>query len=235
MISERVQLMSKGLFVTGTGTDTGKTFVTGLLLKRLKESGYNSAYFKAAMSGNERDDNGALIPGDALHVKTVSGIAQPLSEMCPYVYETAVSPHLAARLEGGPVEPDAVRENYLRLTSQYDLIIAEGSGGILCPLRYDEQKLFLEDVIRMLGLPCIIIADAGLGTINSAMLTVEYMKSRNIPIKGIILNRFHPGDVMEEDNKKMCEALTGIPVIACVSDNCTELDISGEYIASLCE
>lgn len=102
-------------------------------------------------------------------------------------------------------------------------------------MRYDNKKVFLEDVIKMLNLPCLMIANAGLGTINSVVLTAEYMNSRNIPIKGIILNHFHTEDVMEEDNKKMCEALTGIPVIACVKDNCTDLDISAEYIASLCE
>ncbi len=227
--------MSKGLFITGTGTDTGKTYITALLLKKLNESGYSCAYYKAAMSGNERDSNGDLIPGDAYHVKTVSGIDQPLAEMCPYIYETAVSPHLASKLEGSPLDMKTVKESYDGLTSRYDYIIAEGSGGILCPLRYDDEKIFLEDVIKMLGLPCIIVADAGLGTINSVVLTVEYMKLRNIPVKGIIFNHFHAGDVMEEDNKKMCEALTGISVIACVGDNCTDLDISGEYIASLCE
>ncbi|MBQ3943095.1 MAG: AAA family ATPase, partial [Elusimicrobia bacterium] len=90
--------MSKGLFITGTGTDIGKTYVTGLILKKLRGSGRNAAYFKAAMSGNERDLSGSLIPGDAVHVKTVSGIDQPLSEMCPYVYRTAVSPHLASKI-----------------------------------------------------------------------------------------------------------------------------------------
>lgn len=227
--------MRKGLFVTGTGTDTGKTYVTGLLLKKLRESGYSSAYFKAAMSGNERDSSGALIPGDALHVRTVSGISQPLDEMCPYVYETAVSPHLASRLEGDPLDLRVVGESFARLAQQYEYLIAEGSGGILCPLRYDDRKIFLEDVIGLLGLPCILVADAGLGTINSVVLTAEYMKHRSIPLKGIILNRFHAGDVMEEDNRTMCEALTGVPVIACVGEGDTDLAVSGETIASLCE
>ena len=84
--------MAKKLFITGTGTDIGKTYVTGLILKKLQESGRRAAYYKAAMSGNERDADGHLIPGDALHVKTVSGITQPLKTMCPYVYEAAVSP-----------------------------------------------------------------------------------------------------------------------------------------------
>ena len=226
--------MSKGLFITGTGTDTGKTYITGLLLKKLNETGHNCAYYKAAMSGNERDSSGKLIPGDALHIKNVSGIAQSLDEMCPYVYENAVS-HLASRTEGNPVDMTVVKENYNRLTSQYDLIIAEGSGGILCPLRYDDQKIFLENVIRTFDLPCLVVADAGLGTINSVVLTLEYMKSHSISVKGIIFNHFHAGDVMEEDNKTMCEELTGIPVIACVDDDCSDIEVSGELIASLCE
>ncbi|SDA26780.1 dethiobiotin synthetase [Ruminococcus sp. YE71] len=226
--------MSKGLFITGTGTDVGKTYITGLLLKKLNESGLSPAYFKAAMSGNERDSRGDLIPGDALHVRNVSGITQPLDTMCPYVYETAVSPHLASRTEGSPVELAAVKDSFARLTEKYEYIIAEGSGGILCPLRYDDEKIFLEDVIKLLALPCIIVADAGLGMINSVVLTAAYMKSRGISVKGIILNHFHQGDVMEEDNRKMCGELTGIPVIACVGENGADLGISGEYIASLC-
>ena len=85
--------MAKTLFVIGTGTDVGKTYVTGLIVKKLREHGRKAAYFKAAMSGNERNAQGNLIPGDALHVKTISGIEQPLATMCPYVYEPAVWLH----------------------------------------------------------------------------------------------------------------------------------------------
>lgn len=96
--------MSKNIFIIGTGTDVGKTYVTGLIIKKLREGGKSAAYYKAAMSGNERNADGSLIPGDALQVKTMSGMEQPLEEMCPYIYETAVSPHLAAKIEGNPVE-----------------------------------------------------------------------------------------------------------------------------------
>ncbi|MGM9534948.1 MAG: ATP-dependent dethiobiotin synthetase BioD, partial [Intestinibacter sp.] len=96
--------MSKKIFITGTGTDVGKTYVTGLILKKLNENGLNPAYYKAAMSGNERDLEGRLIPGDAVNVKEISKIEQPLDEMCPYVYENAVSPHLASRIEGNHVK-----------------------------------------------------------------------------------------------------------------------------------
>ena len=108
--------MSKSLFVTGTGTDVGKTYVTGLVIKKLAKSGVRAAYYKAAMSGNERRADGTLIPGDALSVKEVSGISQPLEEMCPYIYENAYSPHLAARIEGGPVELSVVQEGFCRVS-----------------------------------------------------------------------------------------------------------------------
>ena len=142
--------MSKALFVTGTGTDVGKTYVTALLVKALHGAGKNAAYYKAAMSGNEADASGALIPGDARFVQKTAGLSQPLNTMCPYVYKAAVSPHLAARQEGHPVEMAVVKEGFQRVCAAHDYVTVEGSGGILCPLRWDEEKLWLEDVIRTL-------------------------------------------------------------------------------------
>lgn len=225
--------MAKKIFITGTGTDVGKTFVTGLILKKLKENGINAAYYKAAMSGNERTKDGGLIPGDALHVKTVSGIEQPLSQMCPYVYETAVSPHLASRIEGNPVVLEEVVKGFEEVCRQYEYVTMEGSGGILCPICFDERELWLEDVIRQLGLSSLIVADAGLGTINSVALTVEYMRAKKLPVKGILFNHFHPGDRMEEDNLRMCEHRTKLPVVACVEDGSGELSMDVEKLAAL--
>lgn len=217
--------MSKSLFITGTGTDIGKTYVTGLLLKKLQDAKKNPAYYKAAMSGNVRDENGQLIPGDALFVKQTSQISQPLEEMCPYVYEHAYSPHLASRIEGNSVKMSVVKEGYDLVCQKYDYVVMEGSGGILCPIEFDHEKIQLEDVIRELDLSSIIVADAGLGTINSVVLTVEYMKMKKLPVQGIIFNHYHPGNLMEDDNLRMCEFMTHIPVIACVKENDQELDI----------
>lgn len=225
--------MSKNLFITGTGTDVGKTYVTGLIVKKLKEAGRNAAYYKAAMSGNPYDEAGNLVPQDALFVKNMSGIQQSLEQMCPYVYENAVSPHLASRIEGNPVRMDVVTSRFEALAQQYEYITVEGSGGILCPLCFDEEIIQLEDVVRKLHLPSLLVADAGLGTINSVVLTVEYMKHNNLEVKGIIFNHFHPGNVMELDNIRMCEYMTGIKVLACVKDNDTELQIDEDVLESL--
>ena len=161
-------MIKKNIFITGTGTDVGKTFVSALILKNLIKSGINAAYFKAAMSGNVRDKKNNLIPGDAFYVKKISGSSQPLESMCPYVYERAFSPHLAAQIEGNPVELDLIVKNFQILKGKYDCVVVEGSGGILCPIRFDEhKKIWLKDIIKALGLSCILVADAGLGTINS--------------------------------------------------------------------
>ena len=122
--------MAKKIFITGTGTDIGKTYVTGLILKKLRQSGRSAAYYKAAMSGNQRDADGHLIPGDALHVKEASGISQPLETMCPYVYESAVSPHLASRLEGDPVQMDVVRAGFAKVCAASEL----GSSSAIASL-----------------------------------------------------------------------------------------------------
>ena len=225
--------MSKGIFITGTGTDIGKTYVTGLIVKKLAQAGCQPAYYKAAMSGNNRRPDGSLIPGDALFVKKCAGIEQDLDSMCHYVYENAYSPHLASRIEGHPVEMQVVREGFYDLVPHYDYITVEGSGGILCPICFDEAKIQLEDIIKDLHLSCIMIADAGLGTINNVVLTYEYMKAHNLPVKGVIFNNYHPGNVMEDDNIRMCQYMTNLPVLAKVQPGDTQLDIDVELLKNL--
>lgn len=225
--------MSRTVFITGTGTDVGKTYVAGLMVKKLKESGWSAGYYKAAMSGNDRRADGSLIPGDGDFVKRISGISQPLQEMCPYVYETAVSPHLASRIEGNQVRMERVFEGLKRVCQTYDYVTMEGSGGILCPICVDERKIWLEDIVKACGLGCVMVADAGLGTINQVGLTAFYMKEKKIPLRGIIFNHFQPGNQLHEDNLNMCEAVTGVKVMACVREGDRELNISPELLKAL--
>ncbi len=225
--------MSKNLFIVGTGTDIGKTYVTGLIVKKLKETGLNAAYYKAAMSGNERRPDGTLIPGDAKWVKETSGIDQPLSEMCPFIYETAVSPHLASRLEGNPVKIDVLDRTFDTVSQKYDYVTMEGSGGILCPIDIDNRELYLEDLIKHFGMNSLLIADAGLGTINNVVLTYEYMKQKGLKLTGMIFNNFEPENIMHKDNLFMCEKLTGLKVLACVKHGDTDLDIDSKILTAL--
>lgn len=226
--------MSKKIFVTATGTDIGKTFVTALIVKKLRDEGYNAGYYKAALSGAEVTENG-LVAGDAHYVNEVANINETMDNLVSYVYKEAVSPHLASQIEGNPVEMDKVKEDFNKALLKYDYLIMEGSGGIVCPIRYDDKKIMLEDIIKELNLSTLIIADAGLGTINNVVLTVEYLKSRNISIKGIILNRYIKNNLLHEDNKKMIELITKIPVIAVVKENDKELNINIDKLLEIYE
>ncbi|MGN0130880.1 MAG: dethiobiotin synthase [Lachnospiraceae bacterium] len=227
--------MGRALFVTGTGTDIGKTYVTGLIVKKLADWGKNPGYYKAAMSGNEHREDGSLIPGDSLFVRQCSGIVQPLEDMCPYVYENAYSPHLASRIEGNPVDMNVVKQGFYAVCDRYDYVTVEGSGGILCPIRFDAEKIWLEDIVKELNLSSVVIADAGLGTINSVVLTAEYMKAKKMDVKGVIFNHYHRGNVMEEDNILMCEYMTGLPTLARVEDGAAELEIDIDVLTALYE
>ena len=213
--------MSRGLFVTGTGTDVGKTFVTALLLKKLRES-IDAVYYKAALSGAEMI-GGRLTAGDAYHVCRTAGITGEPNDNVSYIYEHPLSPHLAARLEGRPVEAERIRADFDALCAAHEFVVAEGSGGIVCPIRFDEKRIMLTDIIKMLGLDIVIVSTAALGSINSAVLTCEYARSLGIGVRGFILNRYDGSDIMQSDNLRMIEALTGAPVIAYAEANGSEL------------
>lgn len=225
--------MAKSIFITATGTDIGKTYITGLLAKKLHENHINVGYYKSALSGAYYDDNNNFIVGDAEHVKSVANIKDSIEEMVSYVYENAVSPHLASQIEGNPVDIQKVKSDFERVSKKHDYMLVEGSGGILCPIRYDDTcKIFLEDIIKVLNLDTLLIAGAGLGTINSIVLTIRYMESINIKCKGIILNNW-TGSLMEKDNLKMVQELTNIPVVATVPNGCEDIPMDCEVLTSL--
>lgn len=226
--------MGKALFITGTGTDIGKTYVTGLIVKRLRDADKNAGYYKAALSGAVKAEDGTLLPGDALHVNEVAQIGETIPNLVSYIYEEAVSPHLAARRAGEPMDFQKVEQDFERARAKYDYLTMEGSGGIICPLRWDaEQHVILDDLVKKLGLTTLVIADAGLGTINAVVLTIEHLRARDIPVAGIIFNNSHPGDFMEEDNAKMVKELTGVDVVAYVKKGDTDLAMDAEALAAL--
>ena len=127
---------------------------------------------------------------------------------------------------------EQVKKGYEAVCEQYEYVTVEGSGGILCPISMDGDEIWLEDVIQACGTGCVMVADAGLGTINSVGLTAFYMKQKGIPLKGIIFNRYEPGNVLHEDNRRMCEYLTGVRVAACVEDGDRELKIETKLLQS---
>lgn len=215
--------MTKGIFITATGTDVGKTFISALIVKKVRELGLNCGYYKPALSGAEVVD-GKLIPGDCKYVLTKAGIDKEPSKCASYIFEKAVSPHLASQCENNPIKLSKILNDFKQAKSEYDYLLVEGAGGIVCPFNMDDDIL-LPDVINALNLDVIIVADAALGTINSTVLTVEYAKNHGINVKGIILNNYDDSDLMQRDNRKSIEWLTGIAVIATVEKNAEDIDI----------
>lgn len=204
--------MSRGIFITGTGTDIGKTYITALLLKKLRES-RDAVYYKAALSGAEMV-GGRLTAGDAYHVCRTAAIPGEPNDYVSFIYKAPLSPHLAARLENSPVSMERIQAHFKRLCAEHDYVVAEGSGGIVCPIRCDEQQIMLTDIIRVLGLDIVIVSTAELGSINSAVLTFSYARSLGIGVRGFILNRYDRSELMQSDNFSMIERLTGTPVLA---------------------
>ena len=222
----RLSSKSKGYFVTATGTDVGKTFVTALLVKKWRDSGIDAGYYKAALSGAEFRD-GKWVAGDADYVKRIANLPDTQEQLVSYVYKEAVSPHLAARKEGNPVALTKVKADFEAACARHEFIFAEGSGGIICPIRYDDQKIFLEDIIKTVNLPILVVTTAALGSINACVLTVEYARSRGLDIRGLIVNRYgSSGNLeMEDDNIRMMQDLTGLEILAKVKDGDTDLGV----------
>ena len=207
--------MTKAVFITATGTDVGKTYISALIVKKMRELGYNCGYFKPALSGAEIID-GKIIPGDCNYVLKQAGIETSTENYVSYVFKTAVSPHLASEIENNPIKIEKIKSDFARIKKEFDYIVVEGAGGIVCPFNLGKEKLMLPDVIKTLGLDIVIVASASLGTINSTVLTAEYAKNNGIKVRGIILNNYDENDLMQNDNKIQVEALTGIKVIAAV-------------------
>ncbi len=209
---------SKGIFITATGTDVGKTFVSALLVKKMREQNVNCGYFKPILSGAE-NVGGKLVPGDAKHVVETAKLSCVPESCVSYMFEPAVSPHLAS----SDIKLEKILADYKSHSTMYDFIVVEGAGGIICPLNLSDTPIIMADLIKLLELDIIIVADAGLGTINSTVLTVEFAKQKGINICGIILNKFDSKNYMHQDNKLSIEKLTGIKVIATVKQDAVDI------------
>ncbi len=204
--------MTKGIYVVGTDTEIGKTLVTGALVYNLRKNGYKTVYFKAALSGAE-SVNGTVIPGDTEFVCSIANIGEEYEDLTPYIYKTAVSPYLASKLENNPIDIKVINDKFNDLKKKYDYIICEGSGGVTCPIADVNNEIYtLDNLIKDMNMDVILVARAGLGTINHTLLTVDYLKNRGIAIRGIIINGYEDNKLCN-DNIKMIKSMTSIPIL----------------------
>lgn len=205
--------MKRGIFITGTDTDIGKTYVTGLIAKAMQ--GENICYFKAALSGAEWK-NQQLVGGDADYVMKQGHIAGEPNDFVTYLFEEALSPHLAARRAGVSIDLEKITAHFEELKEKYDYLLMEGSGGIVCPI--SDEGLMLSDIVKHLGLSVILVSQSGLGAINSCVLTCAYLQQLGISCRGIILNHFEEDNIIHTDNLRTIEQLTGQKVLATVAE-----------------
>lgn len=208
--------MKQGVFITGTGTDVGKTYITGQIVKVLHDAKLSVGYFKPALSGAPCIE-GKLIPEDAMYVKKIANLNMQ-DILVSHIYKHPYSPHLSARLEKQVFSIQKVKSDIQAFQQEHDLIITEGCGGIICPLWLEKEQIFLHDIIKLLQYPLIIVTESGLGAINQTLLTIEFAKTHLLPIIGVIMNRFDHNNPIHKDNKDVIEHTTHIPVLSCVSN-----------------
>ncbi len=197
----------RGLFVTGTDTGVGKTEVTVALLRGHRARGLDVVAMKPAQSGQ-----GTGEPSDAERLAAASGGAEPLELVCPYSFALPLAPAVAARLEKREVSLERVLACARELAGRHAALLVEGAGGLLTPLT---ERHSYADLAAALGLPALVVARAGLGTVNHTALTCEALRARGIAIHGVVLNRLsEQSDPSEPYNLPEIERLTGVAVIA---------------------
>ena len=224
--------MTKGIFVTATGTDVGKTYISGLLVKKMTESGLNCGYYKPVLSGLKKVKE-EYIAGDCKFVIDTAGLNTNPSDCVTYSFKNPVSPHLAAKMEGVNISEERIKDGLNKIKAKYDYLVVEGAGGITCPFNLDGKKLLLSDVIKKLNMDIIIVTPSGLGCINYALLTYEYAKINNVTVKGFIMNDFDENNFMHTDNKECIEKLTGAKVIATVRYGDKDLSIDKDTLTAI--
>jgi len=202
-------MATNALFITATGTGVGKTLVSSLLLGFLRRQKIKAGYQKWVSTGGE-------IPEDLLYCLQKNKLEfdrKKLDRQVVYRFRMPASPHLAAEQEGREVDPEKIKEAFAGSAKENDVLVVEGVGGLLVPLRRD---LLLADFLSGLQLPVLIVAHSGLGTINHTLLTIEALRQRALPLLGVVFSDEQEGmaadDPLVADNMQTIADLAGVEV-----------------------
>ncbi|PIC64328.1 dethiobiotin synthase [Sporosarcina sp. P13] len=199
------------LFITGTDTDVGKTVATVLISDCLREHGRHFVPFKPVQTGAVLQEGKWFAPDILTYGLSLDDELQPAN----YLLKTPCSPHLAASLEEMTIEPKRLTQSVGQLERTYDGVVVEGAGGLYVPLTIDGFCLI--DWMEELKAPVILVTRTGVGTINHTLLSIEAMKSRGIPIAGLLFNELVPQETgITEDNMRMIALLSDVPVIGII-------------------
>ena len=204
-----------GLFITGTDTGVGKTVVAGAIAAWFRRQGSRVGVLKPIATGCERRREG-LVSTDAEFLAHFADSRHPLDLICPQRYGEALAPAVAAERGGQPVDWSAVGRSMDLICRDTDVLIVEGVGGVMVPL--DDRHTVL-DLASWLGLPTVVVARPGLGTINHTLLTINALRQAT-RIAGVVINRY-PADtagVAEETNPRVIDKWGRVPVLCIVPD-----------------
>lgn len=196
----------RGIFVTGTGTEVGKTVVASAIAHTLAADGRRIAVFKPCVTG--LDEQG--VEPDHHLLRRAAGSTQSDEEIAPYRYGPPASPHLAAALAGEEIEPERLREVAAAAAEGADAIVCEGVGGLLVPLA---PGYLVRDLAADLGYPLVVVASPGLGTINHTLMTLEAARAAGLEVASVVLTPWpdQPTEI-ERSNRETIAALGAVAV-----------------------
>lgn len=206
-----------GLFITGTDTGVGKTIIAGAIARWFaKREGVRAGVCKLAATGCVRRREG-LVSEDAEFLAHCADTRFPLDLVCPQRFVEPLAPAVAADRAKQPLDWDAINRALSLMAAGSDVMIVEGVGGIMVPM--DDQHTVL-DVAQWLRLPTVIVARPALGTINHTLLTLHALRSRRVPVAGVVINRYPTDtpDTAEETSPKAIEKWGKVPVLCIVPD-----------------
>lgn len=224
--------MKKGIFLSGTSTEIGKTVVSSILCKILTDSNIKTAYYKPVQTGAVFVNNN-LVSTDCRFVERVAG--ELCSTHTSYLFKKPASPHFASRLEKKEISLNKIISDYNNIKEKNDIIITEGAGGLYVPLNDDGDLIV--DIAAKLKLNMILAAPAGLGTINHVSLSYIFAKQKKIKISSVLLLYYkeEPTDI-EIENRKVLKKILNIDsiyLIPAVKNVDTEKNIIGNIFESL--
>ena len=177
--------MRRGIFVTGTDTGAGKTYAACLLGRRLRQAGMAVRPFKPVESGCLPGPDRRAFSGRCRRAARRMLPKLPLSAVCFYPLAAALSPHLAARLEGKAIDLDWMRRTIVEKAGAFDLLLVEGAGGIAVEI---QEGYSFARLAHDLSFPALVVAENRLGVLNHLQLTIRYLADEGIPLLGVILN-----------------------------------------------
>lgn len=207
--------MSAGFFITGTGTDVGKTVVTAGLARFFMKSGRKILPVKPVQSGAVVLPDGSLDSPDG-DVYRAAGAEWDIKKQCISIFEPPTSPHLAAKLAGVELDYVEIAKKVRELEGE-DFLLVEGAGGIMVPLSEESSML---NLMKELGYPVILVVENKLGCINEALLSIAALQQSGLDISGLVMtapNQPAPEEFgMAEENIRFIEKISEVKVIASI-------------------